>query len=188
MTYAELLRPTNDRTALLYDVALIVAGSWFIAAMARLTLEIGPVPVTGQTLAVLLIGVLLGSRKGALSVLAYIAQGIAGLPVFARGLAGPAIVASPTFGYIMGFVAAAFVVGLLAERNWDANVLKTAAAMIVGNLIIYAFGVAWLAILNVPEVIAVGVVPFLLGDALKIGLAMVLLPLGWRLVGSHHTE
>jgi biotin transport system substrate-specific component len=148
-------------------------------------LPFSPVPVTGQTLAVLLVGALLGSRRGSLAVLAYIAQGLAGLPVFAGGALGMARLLGPTGGYLVGFVAAAFLVGLLAERGWDRRVLTTAAAMMLGNLVIYAIGALWLApFVGGPEqALATGVLPFIPGDLVKIAAAALLLPAGWKLLG-----
>ncbi|MCA9981413.1 MAG: biotin transporter BioY [Anaerolineales bacterium] len=184
-TYADILRPSDNRRALGYDLGLVVGGSLFIALLAQLSLNIGPVPITGQTLGVLLIGALFGSKRGALTVLAYLAQGAMGLPVFAGGTAGPAVLVGPTAGYLVGFVFAAFVVGLLAERGWDRHALTTALAMLIGNLVIYTVGVAWLStLIGLEAAIANGVVPFLLGDLLKIALATALLPLGWKLINE----
>lgn len=187
MVYADLLRPTLRRSALLYDAALVLGGSLFIALSAQIAVQLpfSPVPVTGQTLAVLLVGALLGSRRGALAVLAYIAEGLAGLPVFAGGAAGLARLAGPTGGYLIGFVVAAYVVGLLAERGWDRRFGTTVAAMTLGNGVIYAIGATWLAVFvgGAAQAWSLGVLPFLPGDALKIILAAVLLPGGWKLLG-----
>lgn len=192
MVYADLLRPTVRRSAWVYDVALVLAGSWLIALSAQVAvpLPFSPVPVTGQTAAVLLVGALLGSRRGSLAVLVYIAQGAAGLPVFAGGAFGLSRVLGPTGGYLLGFVAAAFLVGLLAERGWDRRPLTTAAAMALGNVVIYTVGALWLAVFvgGLRQALAVGVVPFLPGDLLKIAVAAILLPAGWKLLGwSSHS-
>lgn len=192
MVYADLLRPTVRRSAWVYDVALVLAGSWLIALSAQVAvpLPFSPVPVTGQTAAVLLVGALLGSRRGSLAVLVYIAQGAAGLPVFAGGAFGLSRVLGPTGGYLLGFVAAAFLVGLLAERGWDRRPLTTAAAMTLGNIVIYTVGALWLAVFvgGLRQALAVGVVPFLPGDLLKIAVAAILLPAGWKLLGwSSHS-
>jgi biotin transport system substrate-specific component len=186
MVYADILRPAVRRSAWLYDAALVLAGSWLIALSAQVAIPLpfSPVPVTGQTLAVLLVGALLGSRRGSLAVLAYIAQGLAGLPVFAGGALGMARLLGPTGGYLVGFVAAAFLVGLLAERGWDRRVLTTAAAMMLGNLVIYATGALWLApfVGGLKQALATGVLPFIPGDLVKIAAAALLLPAGWKLL------
>ena len=187
MVYADLLRPTMRRSALLYDAALVLGASLVIALGAQVAIQLpfSPVPITGQTMAVLLVGALLGSRRGALAVLAYIAEGLAGLPVFAGGAAGLARLFGPTGGYLVGFVAAAFLVGWLAERGWDRRFGTTLAAMTLGNLVIYAVGVVWLAVFvgGLSRAWSLGVLPFLPGDVIKIILAAVLLPGGWKLLG-----
>jgi biotin transport system substrate-specific component len=187
MVYADILRPAVRRSALLYDAALVLAGSLLIALSAQvaLLLPFSLVPVTGQTMAVLLVGALLGRRRGSLAVLAYIAEGMAGLPVFAGGAAGPARLLGPTGGYLVGFVAAAYLVGMLAERGWDRRISTTAAAMALGNLVIYAVGALWLApfVGGIDQALAMGVAPFIPGDLLKIGAAALLLPAGWKLLG-----
>jgi biotin transport system substrate-specific component len=183
-TYADILRPSARQKALAYDAILVIGGSLFIALCAQFTLHIGPVPITGQTLGVLLTGVLLGSRRGSLSVLAYLAEGVAGLPVFAPG--GPlglTRLVGPTGGYLIGFVAAAYVTGLLAERGWDRKAATALAAMLIGNATIYAFGLPWLALfVGIENTLPLGLYPFIVGDLLKTILAAVLLPTGWRLL------
>ncbi len=187
MVYADILRPTVRRSALLYDAALVLAGSLLIALSAQIAIPLpfSPVPVTGQTMAVLLVGALLGRRRGSLAVLVYIAEGIAGLPVFAGGAAGPARLLGPTGGYLVGFVAAAYLVGLLAERGWDRRVSTTAAAMALGNLVIYTVGVLWLTVFvgSLSAALAAGVLPFIPGDLAKIAAAALLLPAGWKVLG-----
>lgn len=166
------------------DAILILAGSLLIALTAQIEIPMWPVPITGQTFGVLLVGALLGSRRGALGVLTYLAYGFIGLPVFAGGAAGIARLFGPTGGYLLGFVATAFVVGWLSERGWDRRTLTTAAAMVVGNLVIYTFGVTWLStFVGWETAVNVGLVRFLVGDAVKIALAGLALPLGWRLLG-----
>jgi biotin transport system substrate-specific component len=146
-----------------------------------------PVPVTGQTFGVLMVAALLGRRRGVLCVLTYLAQGLAGLPVFAYGRAGLAAFLGPTGGYLAGFVVAAYVVGALAERGWDRRMPTTVLAMLLGNVAIYACGLTWLLcldrLLGKPlggGMLVVGLLPFLAGDAVKIALAAVLLPAGWH--------
>ena len=187
VTYADVLRPSARRRALTYDLAWVVGGSLFIALCARVTIPLPftPVPVTGQTLAVLLIGVLLGSRRGVLCLLAYLAEGALGLPVFAEG-AGLAYMAGPTGGYLVGFVVAAYLTGLLAERGWDRRAGTTLLAVLLGNAVIYAFGLSWLArFVGSERVLAVGLMPFIAGDLLKALLATAALPLGWKPLGRN---
>jgi biotin transporter BioY len=183
-TYADILRPSLKQRAFIYDAILVVGGSLFIALCAQFTLHIGPVPITGQTLGVLLIGMLLGSRRGSLSVLAYLAEGIAGLPVFAPG--GPmgfARLVGPTGGYLLGFVAAAYVTGLLAERGWDRKLTTALMAMLVGNVAIYACGLPWLALfVGIENSLPLGLYPFVVGDLAKAFLAAATLPVGWKLL------
>ncbi len=187
MVYADILRPTVRRSALLYDAALVLAGSLLIALSAQVAIPLpfSPVPVTGQTMAVLLVGALLGRRRGSLAVLVYIAQGLAGLPVFAGGAAGPARLLGPTGGYLVGVVLGAYLVGLLAERGWDRRVGTTAAAMALGNVVIYAVGALWLAVFvgGLVPALTAGVLPFIPGDLVKIAAAALLLPGGWKLLG-----
>lgn len=183
-TYADILRPSAKQKALAYDAILVIGGSLFIALCAQFTLHIGPVPITGQTLGVLLTGVLLGSRRGSLSVLAYLVEGIAGLPIFAPG--GPlglTRLLGPTGGYLIGFAAAAYVTGLLAERGWDRKPATALAAMLIGNVVIYAFGLPWLALFaGIENTLPLGLYPFIFGDLAKAFLAAALLPIGWKLL------
>jgi biotin transport system substrate-specific component len=160
----------------------VVAGTLLLwwSARTSFNLPFSPVPVTGQTFAALLIGAAYGSRLGTATAVAYIAQGLVGLPVFASGGSGWAWLSGPTGGYIFGFAAGAFVVGWLAERGWDRKPLTTALAMVAGNVAIYALGVANLQrFLGWDGVWAGGVQPFLVGDAVKIALAAGLLPAAW---------
>lgn len=186
LTVADLVRPSDKGLARLYDAALIACGSIAIALCTQVAVG-APVPVTGQTFAVLMLAALLGRRRGVLCVLAYLGQGLAGLPVFAYGKAGLAAFSGPTGGYLAGFVLAAYVVGSLAERGWDRRVPTTVLAMVLGNLAIYACGLAWLLCLDhllgrpfEGNLLAVGVLPFLPGDLVKIALAAVLLPSAWK--------
>src|SRR5687768_13758188 len=122
MTYADVLRPAERTRALAYDILLILGGSLLLALSAQIVVQKVPVPITGQTFAVLLVGALLGSRRGGLSLLTYLLEGAAGLPFFAGGTGGIAKLTGPTGGYLIGFMVAAFAVGLLAERGWDRRV------------------------------------------------------------------
>ena len=168
------------------EVALILGGSLLIALSARLQLILpfSPVPITGQTFAILLLGALYGSKRGLATVLTYFALGVMGLPVFAGGAFGVARLIGPTAGYLAGFLAAAFVVGLLSEKGWDRKPWTTASSMIIANVIIYMIGVLWLSrFVGWQRVLSTGFLPFLAGDALKIALATILLPAGWKLIG-----
>ena len=164
------------------NIALVLSFAIITALWSSLSLEIGPIPVTMQTFAVVLAGVLLGSKRGALSQVAYLAGGLAGIPWFSRG-GGLVYILSPTFGYIIGFVVAAYIIGRLAEKGWDRKIKTSILAMFVGNVFLYFFGLVWLAQFVGTEVLlAVGLYPFIIGDLLKILLAGLALPLGWKLI------
>lgn len=169
--------------ALVRDAVLVVTGACLtgLAAQVAITTPLSPAPFTLQTLAVLLTGAALGSIRGLLSMLLYLAVGVAGFPWFASSGSGWG---GPTFGYVIGFAVAAFAVGKLAELRADRHVLPTVGLMVLGNVIIYAIGVTWLAKnLHVSASMAfeLGARPFLAWDALKIALAAMALPAAWRL-------
>jgi len=185
-TYADILYPSTKGKALLYDAVLVIGGSWLVALGAQISILLpsSPAPITGQTLAVLLVGALLGSRRGALSLLAYLGEGIAGLPVFAGGMVGLPYLLGPTGGYLVGFVAAAFITGLLAESGWNRHMETAFLAMLMGNIVIYVFGLPWLGcFVGAEKVLSAGLYPFILGDLLKAASSAMLLPGGWRLIG-----
>lgn len=170
------------------SVALVAVFSLLTALAAQVAVPLPwtPVPLTGQTFAVLLTGALLGSRLGALAMLAYLAEGAAGLPFFRNGAGGVGyLLFSPTTGYLLAFPAAAFVTGYLAERGWDRRFGTAAAAMFLGSLVILAGGWMWLTIFfrTAADAFRAGVAPFVLGDVVKIALAAAALPAGWRLLG-----
>lgn len=169
------------------QLALVVAFSLLMALSAQFVIPLPwtPVPITGQTFVVLLAGALLGSRLGALAMFAYLIEGASGLPFFRAGAGGVAyLVASPTTGYLLSYPAAAFVVGLLAERGWDKRFLTAAAAMLIGSALILLSGWAWLSLWfkTAGEAWRAGVLPFLPGDVIKIALATATLPAGWAIV------
>jgi biotin transport system substrate-specific component len=167
------------------SAGLVIVFSLFIAACAQFAIQIGPIPITGQTFAVLLTGALLGSRLGAAAVIAYLIEGALGLPFFAGGGAGLVRFLGPTAGYLVAFPAAAFIVGAFAEHGWDKRYETAVAAMAIGSLIIFLGGWAWYAMLtNTPPVAAfkIAVLPFLLGDVVKIALGAAVLPTGWALL------
>lgn len=181
-TVADILRPCEKRYAFVYDLALIIGGSVLIAFSAQIAVGF-PVPITAQTFAVLMMAALVGARRGVACILTYLAEGAAGLPVFAQANAGLVVFRGLTGGYLVGFVVAAFVVGLLAEKGWDRKFRTTVLAMLIGNIIIYAFGLAWLScLIGVRDAIAGGLYPFILGDILKTVLAAALLPSVWKLL------
>ena len=168
------------------SVGLVIVFSLFIAACAQFSIHIGPVPITGQSFAVLLTGALLGPRLGAAAVIAYLIEGAVGLPFFAPGGA-PGILRffGPTGGYLVAFPAAAFVTGAFAEHGWDKRYPTAVAAMAIGSAIIFLAGWAWYSVLtNTPPVAAfkLAVLPFLPGDVIKIALAAAVLPTGWALL------
>ncbi|MFI9616269.1 biotin transporter BioY [Streptomyces sp. NPDC052023] len=167
------------------DVALVVGGAVLTGLAAQLAVPVPgtPVPVTGQTFAALLVGTALGAGRGFLSLALYVLAGVAGVPWFAEGGSGAA---APSFGYVIGLVLAATVVGALARRGADRSPWRTAGAMLLGEALIYAVGVPYLAFatgMSASAAIAAGLTPFLIGDALKAALAMGLLPAAWKLVG-----
>ncbi|MEU1280493.1 biotin transporter BioY [Streptomyces sp. NPDC005805] len=167
------------------DVALVVGGAVLTGLAAQVSLPVpgSPVPVSGQTFAALLVGTALGARRGFLSLGLYAVAGVAGVPWFAQGASGYGM---PSFGYILGMLLAATVVGALARRGADRTVLRTAGSMVLGSAIIYAVGVPYLAAatgMSLSEAVAAGLVPFLIGDALKAALAMGALPTAWKLAG-----
>lgn len=160
---------------------LAIAGSLFIAACAKIRIG-GPVPFTMQSWAVLLLGALLGSRRGALAAIAYLCEGAVGLPVFAGSTAGPAYMLGITGGYLLGFVPAALVVGLLAERGWDRRLATAVVAIGIGDAIILTCGILWLApVVGLGASLDMGLRPFWLADLLKVFLAAAALPGAWRM-------
>ena len=169
------------------SLSLVVGFSVFTAVAAQVVIPLPwtPVPITGQTFAVLLTGALLGWRLGAIAMVAYLVEGAVGLPFFAAGGAGPArLLFSPTSGYLLSYPAAAFLTGMLAERGWDKRFVTAAAAIGLGSIVILLSGWSWLAIWTSSASTAwtIGVAPFIPGDIIKIVLAAVALPSGWALL------
>lgn len=172
------------------DIALVFGGAVLTAVAAQIAIPMWPVPITGQTFAVLLVGAVLGASRGALSMITYFSLGAAGLPVFTGAAAG--ITFGTTFGYLVGFIAAAAVVGWFSQLNWHKKVTGVLASFVIGNAVIYLFGLPWLAFalnnLNIASdfgsVVMVGLVPFLIGDAIKMALAAAALPLAWKYLGA----
>lgn len=167
------------------SVGLVIVFSLLIAAAAQFSIQIGPIPITGQSFAVLLTGALLGPRLGAAAVIAYLIEGAAGMPFFAGGGAGIARFFGPTGGYLLAFPAAAFVTGAFAEYGWDKDYLSALAAMAIGSLVILFGGWVWFSVTTTtpPDgAFMIAVWPFLPGDVIKIALAAAVLPTGWALL------
>nr|WP_207949033.1 biotin transporter BioY [Microcella frigidaquae] len=174
------------------DIALVIAGTALVAVLAQVAVPLWPVPVTGQTLAVLLVGASLGAARGAASLALYAVLGLAGLPIFApqddgSHLTGLAALTAPSFGYIIGFIASAAIVGWAAERSWDRGWYKPIITFIGGSLVVFAFGLPWLAVAlgqfglpNDPQSVLIsGFYPFIIGGIIKAAIAAALLPALW---------
>jgi len=184
LTLIEAILPRIENKVLraIKDIVLILSFAILTGVCAQLKIEIGPVPITMQTFSVLLSGALLGSKRGMASQLTYLLMGLAGFSWFARG-GGITYILSPTFGYILGFVLAAYLIGYWAERGWDKNIKTAILAMLIGNILIYIPGLFWLAkFVGFGKVLAVGLYPFIIGDLLKIFLAGTILPFGWKII------
>ena len=186
-TLATAILPLDN--ALLRNLILAVAGSLLLWISAKISIPFWPVPLTMQTLVVLMIGMAFGARLGVATVALYLLEGAAGLPIFSgtpeKGI-GLAYMMSTTGGYLFGFVVAAGAVGFLAERGWDRNLSTTALAMLIGTVLIYIPGVLWLGMVlgwDKP-ILSWGLTPFLAGDALKLVIAAVLMPSLWRLLSA----
>jgi biotin transport system substrate-specific component len=185
LTDAILTSPLSSKSISIpaAKIFLVVIGSLLLAVSAQVKIPLYPVPVTGQTLVVLLIGMTYGLRLGGATVAVYLLQGVLGLPVFAGGLFGISALVGPTGGYLGGFLIAALVMGFLAERGMGRSIVSTVIAMMIGNAVIYLMGASWLAsFVGAEKALAAGVLPFLYGDALKLAVATGLMPLAWRLV------
>ncbi|MGZ8635740.1 MAG: biotin transporter BioY [Actinomycetota bacterium] len=187
-TLAIAVAPARARSSVAWRVGLALGGSWLVAGLAQIEilLPFTPVPITGQTLGVLLVGASLGPGLGTLSLGLYLGQGALGLPFFSGGDAGTEFLrlSAATGGYLWGFVLAASAVGWLAQRGWDRSIRSAIGAMFLGELVLYVVAIPWLMqAIDVPlaEALELGLAPFVVGDALKILLAAGLLPAGWRL-------
>jgi biotin transport system substrate-specific component len=167
---------------LVVDATLVVLGAAFVGGLAQLYVPLWPVPITGQTLAVLLVGATLGTIRGALALTVYALFGILGVPWFSEASSGFDVIAGPTGGYIIGFIASAALVGWLSEREWDRKILKALATFAGGTLIVFAFGLPWLAFslgIGVELTLEYGLWPFIIGGIIKALIAAALLPLAW---------
>ncbi|MDE3132825.1 MAG: biotin transporter BioY [Acidobacteriota bacterium] len=168
------------------DALLVLAGAGLVGLLAQISIHLNftPVPITGQTLGVLLVGTSLGFRRGTAALVLYAVAGLAGLPWFAAGGSG---YVGPDFGYILGFIASAAACGYLAELRADRKLISAVPAMVVGEVVMYVIGVGWLAVAehwSVGYAITEGFVPFWIADAVKCAFAAALLPSTWRLVGK----
>ncbi|MEK6337421.1 MAG: biotin transporter BioY [Acidobacteriota bacterium] len=170
---------------LVRQVGLVIGFSLLTALAAQIVIPIGPVPITGQTFAVLLTGALLGSRLGAMAMIAYLIEGAAGLPFFSAGHFGLLHLMGPTGGYLIAFPAAAYITGAFAEHDWDRKFFKAAAAMAIGSAVIMLSGWVWFSIVMKTSpllTLFATVIKFLPGDLVKITLAAAVLPSGWKLL------
>ena len=159
---------------------LAIVGTAVLALSAKVQIPFWPVPMTMQTFVVLVLGMAYGARLGAVTVGLYLVEGAAGLPVFATG-SGLAYIAGPTGGYLIGFLLASYVIGILANRGWDRSMTKTLGAMLAGTAIIFILGIAWLStFIGFEKAVAAGMTPFILSEGLKIALAVIVMPLIWK--------
>jgi biotin transport system substrate-specific component len=175
---ADLVVPRS----LVTDAALVVAGTALTAVLAQVAVPLWPVPITGQTLAVLLVGGTLGAVRGTLSMVLYAAVGMLGLPVFSEASSGVDVVVGPTGGYIVGFVLAAALTGWLAERRWDRKFLGGMVSYLAGSAVVFAVGLPWLAFslgLDVNQTLQAGLYPFIVGGIIKAAIAAGVIRLGW---------
>ncbi|MFJ3382843.1 MULTISPECIES: biotin transporter BioY [unclassified Curtobacterium] len=173
------------------NAALVAGGALFTAAMAQVEVPMWPVPITGQTLAVVLVGATLGARRGVLSMLVYAIAGLAGAPFFADMTGGIQALAVPSFGYVIGFIPAAGVIGWLARRNWDRKVGRAAVAFTLASAIPFVTGLPYLTVVlgtlgapnDLQSVLAAGLYPFIAGGLVKALIAAGVVPLAWKALG-----
>jgi biotin transport system substrate-specific component len=167
--------------SLLAKLVLVVAGSLLMIASAKVQVPFWPVPMTMQTFVALGLGATYGMRLAGVTVATYLAQGAIGLPVFSAG-GGIVLLAGPTGGYLLGFLAAAVVVGALADKGWCRDRLSTLLAFLAGTVVIFSLGIAWLTVLfGFSTAISAGLVPFIISETVKIALAVAVFPLAWKL-------
>ena len=191
MNYTDILHPQNPVHSRYANIVLVLGTSWLIALSAQITFQIpfSPVPVTGQTLVVLLCGLILGKNLAAAAVGTYLLQGAAGLPFFAGGKSGIAALLGPTGGYLFGFLAAAYIVGMLSELRYRRSPLQAATTLLLGNIVIYLFGLTWLVrFTGEAQALQLGLYPFLVGDAVKLVLAIVIISGGSWLTDRFQLE
>ena len=168
---------------LVTDIVLVASGAALVSLFAQLTVPMYPVPMTGQTLAVLLVGATLGALRGIISLSLYAVLGIVGLPVFSDASSGFGVVAGPTGGYIIGFILSAGLVGWLAQRQWDHRILGALASFVAGTVATFAIGLPWLAVvlnLDLAQTLQFGLWPFLVGGLVKAALGAGIIRLAWH--------
>lgn len=192
-----LARPSSRARAFALDAGLVIAGVALVALLAKVSFFIGPIPITGQTVGVIVVGAALGARRGAAALTTYMLLGLAGLPIFAGPVAGPAYVLSPSFGFILGFIPAAFAAGWFAERAWDRKPLLAFAGFVGASVIPFVVGVPYMALIlatvlgqdvTFASVMAAGVIPFIVPGIIKAAFAAILLPAVWALVRAADTR
>lgn len=167
---------------LVTDIILIAAGAGLTALAAQLAVPLWPVPITGQTLAVLIVGSTLGAVRGSLSMVLYALLGVVGIPVYSDGASGWHVIAGPTGGYIVGFIFAAALTGWLAQRQWDHKILKAFLAFSVGTVVTFVIGLPWLSAtlgLNIEQTLQAGLYPFIVGGVIKAALAAGFIRIAW---------
>lgn len=186
-----IARPSTRARAFALDAALVLAGAAVVAALAQVEIPLWPVPITGQTLGVIIVGASLGAWRGAAALTTYMALGLAGLPIFAGFTGSLAAVAKPSFGFVIGFVVSAFVAGWFAERAWDRRPLLAFAGFALASAVPFVFGIPYLAyVLNVGmgleltfwQILEAGLFPFIVGGIVKAALAALIVPGAWALV------
>jgi biotin transport system substrate-specific component len=167
------------------DAVLVVAGVALTAGLAQVAVPLWPVPITGQTLAVLLVGSSLGALRASLSMVLYAVLGIVGLPIFSDASHGWGVVAGPTGGYIVGFIFAAGLTGWLAQRSWDRRFVGAGLSFLAGSAVVFAFGLPWLAVslgLNLEQTLQAGLYPFIVGGIIKAIIAAAVMSSAWFLI------
>ncbi|MDO5746592.1 MAG: biotin transporter BioY [Actinomycetaceae bacterium] len=178
------------RSSVLTNSVLVGAGALTVGLLAQISVPLWPVPITGQTLGVMLVGATLGARRGALSMLSYLMAGLAGLPWFSAMTGGFTVIASPSFGYILGFIPTAFIIGYLSERTWDRKPLLALAAFGIASIIPFLVGIPYMwfvlhlagTTLGLTATLNAGFVPFIIGGIVKMILAAMILPGTWKAV------
>jgi biotin transport system substrate-specific component len=188
-THPTLLNTLAPGNSLIRSAGFAIAGSLLLALSAKAQVPFWPVPMTLQSLVIMMLGMTYGSRLAMATVLLYLTEGLAGLPVFAGAGAGFAYMTGPTAGYLVGFVAAAGLIGWLAEHGWDRSPVKALVAMSVGHALLFIPGVAWLAVLfGTEKAIAVGLTPFIAATLLKTALGAALMQAAWTVVSRRSQD
>lgn len=186
---ADTFTASSKQRALILNVALIAAGALIVGAFAQIEVPLWPVSITGQTLAVIVVGAALGAKRGAAALTTYMLGGLAGIPWFAGFTGGPLAVLKPSFGFVIGFIGAAWVAGWFAERAWDRKPLMGMVGFTLASVVPFLVGVPYMAyIVNVylgnglsfGQILEAGVTPFIIGGLIKAALAAVLIPLAWK--------